>query len=60
MVLKSFKTPVFSCCDKRTGLLNVRFSGRRNGTKGRQIAIVVQQGVQLEAALGAAEGSPRG
>ena len=41
-----------------TGLLDVRLPGWRNGDKSRQIAVMVQQGVQLEAGLGAAESSP--
>ena len=40
------------------GLLDLRLSGRRNGDKSRKIAIMVQEGMQLDAPFGAAKGSP--
>jgi len=41
------------------GFFDIRLPGRRNGDKGWQVAVVIQEGMQFDAALGAAEGSPR-
>jgi hypothetical protein len=40
------------------GLLDFRLPGRRNGDKSWQIAVMVQEGMKLDATFGAAKGSP--
>jgi len=40
------------------GPLDVRLPGRRNGDKGWQVAVVIQEGMQLDTALSAPEGRP--
>jgi hypothetical protein len=40
------------------GLFHLRLTGRGDGHEGRQVAVMVQEGVELDPRLGAPEGRP--